>query len=167
MALSFCVIFAAGSLAQTNAFFGTEATLSYTTFQHKLSVLLQMEVPTWAVREMDQTGDGFISLLDVQNVRDLNVDWYTGEQAIAKRAASPALFEDFRSLFCCFGFDYAQPFSRMGIVGSYSIGMGYLQVMSCPLQSSTHGRVQADGLCVCVGAGVLSLYSLFAHFMNT
>lgn len=160
MALSFCVIFAAGSLAQTNAFFGTETTLSYTTFQHKLSVLLQMEVPTWAVREMDQTGDGFISLLDDQNVRDSNVDWYTGEQAVAKRAASPALFEDFRS-------SYAQPFSRMGIVGSYIIGMGYLQVMPCPLQSSTHGRVQADGLCVCVGAGVLSLYSLFAHFMNT
>ena len=63
------------------------------------------------LREMDQTGDGFISLLDVQNVRDSNVDWYTGEQAIAKRAANPALFEDFRSLFCCFGFDYAQPFS--------------------------------------------------------
>lgn len=70
-----------------------------------------MAVPAWAVREMDQTGDGFISLLDVQNVRDSNVDWYTGEQAIAKRAASPAFFEDFRSLFCCFGFSYAQPFS--------------------------------------------------------
>ena len=85
-------MFAAGSLAQTNALFGTQATLSYATFQQKLSVLLQMAVPAWAVREMDQTGDGFISLLDVQNVRDSNVDWYTGEQAIAKRAASPAFF---------------------------------------------------------------------------
>ena len=62
-----------------------------------------MAVPAWAVREMDQTGDGFISLLDVQNVRDSNVDWYTGEQAIAKRAASPVLLKTYDHCFVASG----------------------------------------------------------------
>lgn len=78
----------------------------------------------------------------------------TGKQARRKKDACPDLFDSDRTLFVTFGFDYANPFTRMNIVGrcsysiirhrpisafkcvpcSYSIGMGYLEFLSLPLR---------------------------------
>jgi len=44
-------------------------------------------------------------------------DWFDGKQARRIKARSPALFESDCALFVSFGFDYANPFTRMNIVG--------------------------------------------------
>jgi hypothetical protein len=128
--------------------FGPRGVLSYADLRKELSVclsLLEEQIPDGVEAEMDDDADGFVSAENVTAWTHANIDWYTGQQAMSKMERSPTLFDSARVLFAVFGFDYAQPFTRMNIVGSYSIGMGYLLLLSKPIDSTIHARNQAEG----------------------
>ena len=141
----FCVL---ANSSKRQEIFGTQIRLGYEHIRERLSKCVGMpvdEIPAGVEEEMDVERDGFVSAENVLAWINTNVDWYTGQQAMSKFRSSAALFNSSRVLFAVFGFDYAQPFTRMNIVGSYSIGMAYLLLLSKPIDSDLHARNQAEG----------------------